>query len=608
MREPAQDFPQKPHREPTEVARFRDRIGDWWREATGQTPALGGEGSTFQVIWRRIKLWFPVIVVLGLAAAGAGFYAFTGWRAHDLARKARANVKAGELRYALIQAESARSLRGKDPEVLRAYAIVLAANGSAKALEVWDQVRAIDELTDEDRSEEASAAVRLGDDARFERGVAALEAAGKPAEAKAWRSRRALQNKDFSEAERLMRLAAQEEPTMAFRLELARLLATINTPDSLAEAVQIVDAMAVEPDGDKALAFGLTTIPAGPATRLSWANRAFSDLQPDNEALLPAASVMIGDRHRTLDSILRQLQPVFTGAKPEERGSYARWLLDQKRPDDALVFARSAEARTSRGTFLVRAEALSAKEDWEALLKLVDAGSPVNETVTLLLRARAERGLGREAAADGALRKAIKASAGRGILPELLAQVDELGKTELASQTLLQLCSDRTTSEYALRVARWRFSQRGEPRLREEALRRALDASPSAATVRDLERMRRLMNREPVDIAETQAALDAEPGNIDFRLTHALALLQSGRAAEARRLLEPCEAIKHQLLPGQKAVVVAVLAATGSRNEGIALARTMKSSQLTDAEYRLVYQFTVAGGGALDEKSGESQP
>jgi len=102
------------------------------------------------------------------------------------------------------------------------------------------------------------------------------------------------------------------------------------------------------------------------------------------------------------------------------------------------------------------------------------------------------------------------------------------------------------------------------------------------------------MSGERVDSAETEAVLASEPSNLDFRLTHALALLRDGRAAEARKVLEPCEAIRHQLQSGQKAVVVAVLAATGSRQEAIALARTIRSNHLTDPEYRLVYQQTLA--------------
>ena len=168
-----------------------------------------------------------------------------------------------------------------------------------------------------------------------------------------------------------------------------------------------------------------------------------------------------------------------------------------------------------------------------------------------------------------------------------------MGKQSLADEVLLDLAGDYATAEYALRVARWRFSARGEPRLRQEAYRRAMKAAPQALNVADLARLERLLNREGVDTTETAAALETEPDNIDFRLTHALALFADGRAAEARTVLEPHRLVQHQLQPGQKAIAAAVLAATGSRSEAINLARTMRSDHLTDAEYRLVFAFTT---------------
>ena len=59
-------------------------------------------------------------------------------------------------------------------------------------------------------------------------------------------------------------------------------------------------------------------------------------------------------------------------------------------------------------------------------------------------------------------------------------------------------------------------------------------------------------------------------------------------------MLEPQRIVQHQLQPGQKAIAVAVLAATGLKSEAIRLARTMRPDHLTDAEYRLVYAFTTA--------------
>ncbi|MGA0850287.1 MAG: hypothetical protein ACO3RX_10075, partial [Chthoniobacterales bacterium] len=361
-----------------------------------------------------------------------------------------------------------------------------------------------------------------------------------------------------------------------------------------AEAGQIVDSLADGPDASKALAFGLSSVPVGPATRRAWAEQVLATPKPEDPAVLTAADAMVNDRLMTVDEMVARLQMVFTGARLEDRGRYAKWLLDRNRPSDALDFVRPSEVRGSRGGYLVRAEALSATQDWKALLAMVNSGSPVNDSVTNILRARAEEGLGRSAAANSSLRKAIRASVARGALAETMAEVDRMNKQNISDEVLLALCGEYGTAEYALRVARWRFSSRGEPRLRQEAYRRAIKAAPKASTVADLARLESLLNRDSVDTAETAAALESEPDNIDFRLTHALALFAEGRVAEARTVLEPQRIVQHQLQPGQKAIAVAVLAATGMKSEAIRLARTMRPDHLTDPEYRLVFAFTTS--------------
>jgi hypothetical protein len=314
----------------------------------------------------------------------------------------------------------------------------------------------------------------------------------------------------------------------------------------------------------------------------------------DDPAVLTAADVLVNDRLTTVDEMVERLQMVFTGAPLEDRGRYAKWLLDRNRPKDALDFVRPSEVRGSRGGYLVRAEALSAMQDWRTLLNMVNSGSPLSDSVTNLLRARAEEGLAKPSAANASLRKAIRSSVARGTLAETMGEVDRMGKESVSDEALLGLCGEFATAEYALRVARWRFSTRGEPRLRQQAYRNAVKAAPKASTVADLARLERLLNREHVDTSETAAALEKEPDNIDFRLTHALALFADGRVAEARTALEPHRLVQHQLQPGQKAIAVAVLAATGSKNEAVRLARTMRPDHLTDPEYRLVYAFTTS--------------
>ena len=577
-----------------ETPRLHNIIADWWREATGQTAEWHHDLSPGRAILRKIMLWSPAVVVVVLVVGGAGTFLFTGWRAQDLAKKALASLERGDQRLALIQAESARNLRKNHPEVLRAYAKVRFAANDPVCLEIWQQIAEQGPLSMEDRQAQAEAAVRFGGAEAFDTAIAEFEATGRQAGADTWRGRRALQQRNFTAAEQYFRKAAEAEPTADRQIELARLLVTVGTAESRAEAVQIVDSLAEGPDASKALAFGLSSVPAGPATRRGWAERVLASPKANDPAVITAANVLVDDRLMTVDQIVERLQIVFTGAPLEDRGRYAQWLLERNRPMVALDFVRPSEVRGSRGGYLVRAEALSATRDWKALLNMVNSGSPLSDSVTNILRARAEEGLGRPSAAAASLRKAVRSSVGRGSLAETLAEVDRMGKESVADDVLLDLCGEFASAEYALRIARWRFSNRGEPRLRQQAYRNAIKAAPKASTVADLARLESLLNREHVDTIETAAALESEPDNIDFRLTHALALFADGRAAEARTVLEPQRIVQHQLQPGQKAIAVAVMAATGMKSEAIRLARTMRPDHLTDPEYRLVFAFTTS--------------
>ncbi|MFM8683012.1 MAG: hypothetical protein ACKOEG_04420, partial [Chthoniobacterales bacterium] len=74
-----------------ETPRFHNLIGDWWREATGQTAEWHHDFSPGRAIFRKIMLWSPAIVLVLLVGGGLAVYLFTAWRADDLAAKALAS-------------------------------------------------------------------------------------------------------------------------------------------------------------------------------------------------------------------------------------------------------------------------------------------------------------------------------------------------------------------------------------------------------------------------------------------------------------------------------------------------------------------------------------
>ena len=81
--------------------------------------------------WKTLLL----LVVVG----AAGWYFFTGWRARDLASKARESFEKGNYRMAWLQLQSARDLRASDPEVLRTGALLEAKFGRPEALDTLQE-------------------------------------------------------------------------------------------------------------------------------------------------------------------------------------------------------------------------------------------------------------------------------------------------------------------------------------------------------------------------------------------------------------------------------------------------------------------------------------
>jgi DNA-binding NarL/FixJ family response regulator len=569
----------------------------WLSGLLGHDPPLPPDTPAGLRVWRRVWPWIPVVLLLAVPAGALVIHLQAGRRAVDLAEKSSISLDQGDYRMAFLQAESAHRLRASDPQVARARASALTAVRDPRAVEAWSRIAERGTMTPGERRARAEAAVQLAGEEEFARLVGSLESSGRNAEAFRWLGWRARLRSDRPAAEDHLRRALELEPTDERRLDLARLLAEAGEPGGQAQAAALVEAAGTGAEGHALLAFGLETLPAaGAATRLAWARRAFLHPSPDNPALLPAATALLAEGHETPAALAAQLSAVFRGLPPAERAGFARWLAGRGMTAEALAFATQDDARTCRSAFMARADALSMDGDWAGLLQLVETPSPAGEVAVAVLRARAERGLGRGGAAELSARRALTLAAPRGQLPETLAQLDAEGQSAVADAVLLDFCGDPRLADLALRVARWRFGQRGEPRRSDEALRRAASVSPQSPTVLDLQRRGRLLAGEAVDPAETLAAWAAEPANLELKLTHGLALLRAGRAAEARTLVAPVEPAASTLPAGQKSIVAAVLAANGARDSAMNLVRTASPGLLSAGEYALVHELVIPPG------------
>ncbi|MGA1123738.1 MAG: hypothetical protein ACO3YO_03995, partial [Chthoniobacterales bacterium] len=87
-----------------------------------------------KVLLRLVAVLAVALAVLGLVVA-VGYQVFTGWRARDLAFKAKENFEKANYRIAWLQINSAKELRAEDPDVLRVLGTIEAAMGRASALD-----------------------------------------------------------------------------------------------------------------------------------------------------------------------------------------------------------------------------------------------------------------------------------------------------------------------------------------------------------------------------------------------------------------------------------------------------------------------------------------
>lgn len=550
---------------------------------------------------RSLAIFGVVLVILG-ALGAVGYHFFTGWRARDLAAKAKDNFEKANYRMAWLQINSAKDLRPEEPEVLRVLGQIEGAMGRVNALGYYEKLSQKSELTPEDLQARAEIAARFGNDEQFNQAIDALEKSGKVQEAGKIRTARKLRRGDVDRAITEARAAASASDDPELKLTLARLLLQRYRPEfgpgltpsaeamaGSAEVVEIIDGLLATPKRGEVLAFALNEVGTAPDNRIRWANAAMEQVQADNPALLPAAAVLVRNGQKTPQQIHDQFRPVFDAAPLDRRAAYALWLTGAGMPKEALTLITAQEAGESTAAFGARTEALFAMQNLDGVLAAVEAGGNVDADVRLAVKTRAEYARGRGAQGGAAaLREAMDAAAKSGRLELIIPTGDALNASAVVDERLAELCGDPAVADYVFRVARDRFTRSGRASLLSSSYERARTASPQSAAVEDYRRYLALTGDEEISLEETAAASTAEPANVNFRITHALNLLEHGRSAEALEAFDTITVFADRLPPGQLAVIAAVLAANGDTTRAQTAAASIDPDRLSAGEYRLI--------------------
>ena len=556
------------------------------------------------LLLRFLALSAAALVVVGLLGAVA-FHFFQGWRSRDLARKALVNLESANYRIAWLQTTSARALRPDDPEVLRTSAIVDAAFGRKESLDAWKRLAETQPLSAEDEEQRVRAAIRFQDEDQLQAALEAVEAAGNGATATELRAADNLSRGDLDKTIEEARRAAAMSGDPAMKLDLARLLlrryagelAASSNPaagprQAYTEMVAIVNSLQNDPEiGSEALGFGLTFLLPGAENQKAWADLAMARMEAGNPALLPAAAVLIDNKHASPEDMFARLRPIFDAAPLDRRAAFAGWLIGRKMPKQALTLITAQEAGETVEAFVARTEALGDSGNWNAVVAACDAGGNVPEWLRLVTRARAEYALRAEAeSGPKSIAAGIRAAAKEQALPAATQTADQLGAQDVVSDTLVELCGISASARPAFALARQRFAASGDAVRMKAAFELARQAAPDDVAVRDYARYSAMIedpSLEP-DLKGAAEAAVAAPADPLIRVTESLANLRAGQPQEALRAFTNLTVFYNRLPPGPQAVLCAVLAANGQRERAAWMAQSIDVAKLSSGEKALI--------------------
>ncbi len=558
---------------------------------------------------RRRKLKKLLVIfalsLVGVAVAGAvGYHFYAGWRARDLAVKARENFAAGNYRAAWLQLSSARSLRENDPEVIRSGALIETGFGRKGSMTLWDELARKITLSEEDRLERSVATLRHGTDEQFDAAIREYEGVGDLAKAGALRTARRVIRGDLDGAIVEARKAIETTSDPFLRLDVAKLLrqrhasdfasAQQNTAPVKQEIATIVDSLLDTEAAEQALAFGLGNLATLPQkTRQRWTTRAMQRQAADNPAVLPAADAMVRGQDTTAAKIYGQLRPLYDAAPLDRRSSFALWLSSQGLAREALGLITAQEAADNTSAFLVRADALGRDGNWAAVLAATDNAPALSESVRLMTRARAELAMGENEAGLRSVQSAIIAAAQEGRLVNMVESADTLGPVTgtAVNDGLFVLCGQTASADTAFRLLRRRLGRTEGTAAVVPAWQRAKEVAPDAASVRDFGRYQELLQSSLLTPEEAAAAVAENPAEIDPRINQALLLIRRNRQAEAAAVFDRFGITFRDLPPAQQAVLAAAASSAGDENLARSLVNNINLELLTRGEKALLKQF-----------------
>lgn len=579
---------------------------------------------------KRLVIVLVLLVALGLGGVFGGRPALHGikaWQARRHARKAFALIEKEEWIEARKEATAAMQLWPNEPEAIRAVARFLSRTRQPQALEFWEQLAKMSQLTRADLREEAAIALLAGDDARAAGAIRAIQSGRNgpvTAADQLLAAQLALRQGALSDArDFVQKILGDAQASTREKLQAALLQLAISSGNDAWRSDSWSWLKKIAQENDAAGLDALTVL-AQTALTSEKIPESFPMTAPElSDALekhplarapqkLLATDLKIRERPGERDTLIAEAIARWKEAGPDDLTALAAWLNGKgefQRELDAIPLERALQARD---LFLQHVDALGGLGRWSQIKQLLDRDTfPLDQVVQKMYLARCAAQLGEKAAAENNWQRALEAARGdSGKLLTLAGYAEKNGAVAIAAAAYDELVAEspklRTAHQGRLRMAQ----AGGDTKKIHAVLAEMLALWPNDPAIQNDEGYTRLLlmasqqsqvesgkekvekgtdNQELIAIERLAAdLLQREPSSMPHRTLLALARLRRGKFSDALETYAGIQANRSALTPSALAVHAAVLSANGHADEAATEIREIDLTRLLPEEAALI--------------------
>ena len=547
------------------------------------------------LVRRLLTIGLPVLAALAIATVVA-IPKIKDWRARQFTEQAEELLAQNKLQEAFNNAASAMQMRPGLPDVRRTYAKVLLTAGKAEGMSVLRTMAEDGSANTQDRLDLTDAALRFGDVPLAEReAFQVLQGGERKPEALLRVARVRLAQQRAADAMQALRESLEAGENADASILLARLQFAVNTPESTAEALDLLRPLAKQQD-DVGLQ-ALLTLVASPSLQSSegaaWVEALRTHPKATDEQKLAAASAEVQLDPRRYAEIVKRTVAEYRDGTIEQRAQLARWLNQNREYDGVLDVITADEAAGRSDLFLIRLDAMAGRGDWPEISELLRGdGIPLQVPVVLLYRGRAAREIGKpEESATFYRRAVIEAAPTPDVMWYVINYLQRVGEDQVLEQELERLADNPASARQAFQALVPIVQKRQDAEELYQLYDRMLKQLPAEPAVQNDHRYFAALTGRRADVSGARELVAEQPRMLAYRITLALTHLKNGQPEAAMEIFDGITLDPMQIQPYQRAVLAAVLGANARDEEARQLARSVPGDVVTTQEIELIKPY-----------------